>query len=87
MIAVTVKELKNFLDWRIKHNAVDATTACKILGIRKPSLLAMIDRNDIKGRMWENRWWFAMSEVEKNIVPPGAVKTGRPRSGNSRRAV
>lgn len=76
-----LKEVKQHLAWRIKHNAIDSTTACTVMGIKKPSLTAMIERGDIKGRMWDNRWWFPMSEVEKNIVEPGEKRRGRPRSG------
>ncbi len=78
---MNTKELKDFLNWRIKYDAVDATTACQIMGIRRPSLVNMIDRGDIKGRKWDNRWWFARTEVEKNVVGNGERRRGRPRSG------
>lgn len=81
MIAVNVQQVKEHLAWRIKHDAVDSTTACAMMGIRKPSLIAMIQANKITGRMWDNRWWFPRKEVEKNIVQPGDVRCGRPRSG------
>ncbi len=76
-----LKEVKEHLAWRIKHNAVDSATACAMLGIRKPSLIAMIESGRIRGRMWDNRWWFAHKEVERNILPDGVIRRGRPRSG------
>lgn len=75
------KELKSFLQWRIRTDAVDATTACEMMGIKRPSLTAMIERGDIKGRKWDELWWFPEKEVTKNILRDGEKRRGRPRSG------
>jgi hypothetical protein len=83
MTTVEVKEVREHLAWRIKHDAVNSVQACEILGIRNPSLIAMIERGDIRGRMWDNRWWFPRKEVEKNILKPGEKRRGRPRHGAS----
>lgn len=75
------KELKRFLGWRIKTNACNSTQACRILGIKHPSLIAMRNRGDIEGRQWDGEWWYPLSEVEKNVVAEGERRPGRPRSG------
>jgi hypothetical protein len=41
----------------------------------------MRDRGDIKGRKWDGEWWYPRAEVEKNILPEGQKRPGRPRKG------
>ncbi len=82
---MNLRELKSFLDWRVKHDAVNSATACEILGIRRPTIISMRERGDIKGRQWDGEWWYPQKEVEKNKVQPGQVRRGRPRSGTDRR--
>lgn len=84
---MNIKDLKRFLEWRIKTSACDTKQACALLGIKPPSLIAMRERGDITGRQWDGKWWYPMSEVEKNVIAPGEVKNGRPRSGSIRSAV
>lgn len=76
-----LKELKRFLDWRIKHDAVNSATACKILGIERPSIIYMRERGDIKGTKWDGEWWYPRKEVEKNLIADGERRPGRPRKG------
>lgn len=80
---MNTKELKRFLDWRIKTRAVKTAQACEILGIRRPSLHAMRLRGDILGRQWDGEWWYPLDQVEKNLVEDGAPTGGRPRSGHA----
>ena len=80
---MNTKELKQFLEWRIKHDARNSTQACAILGIKPPSLIVMRQRGDIHGRKWDGEWWYPLAEVEKNCLSPNEVRRGRPRSGVS----
>ena len=79
---MNVKEVKGHLAWRIKHDAVDSAEACALMGIKRPSLIAMIESGRIHGKMWDNRWWFPRKEVDRNIIPEGVIRRGRPRSGS-----
>jgi hypothetical protein len=85
MVTVTIKELKRFLTWRVKHQAVNSAEACRILGISRPAIIAMRERKDITGESWDGEWWYPIKEVQKNLIQPGEHRRGRPRSGSDRR--
>ncbi len=82
---MNLKELKSFLNWRTKHDAVNSATACAMLGISRPAIITMRERGDIKGELWDGEWWYPRKEVDKNKIKPGEVRRGRPRSGLDRR--
>lgn len=77
---MNIKELKRFLEWRIKHDAINSAEAAKMLGITRPNLIAMREAEKIKGRQFDGEWWYPKSEVEKNLIAPGTIRRGRPRS-------